>query len=43
MYADKYAKVGVGVADLYDPQRLRERLELSLAVKNVLFEGMVHK
>ena len=42
-YADKYRKVGVQVADLFDENRLRTRLESSLAVKNVLFEHLYHK
>ena len=37
-YADKYLKVGVQVADLFDPPRLRERLEAALAAKNVLLQ-----
>ncbi|WP_028610829.1 adenylosuccinate synthase [Paenibacillus harenae] len=35
-YADKYLKLGIQVADLYDPERLRQRLEASLAPKNTL-------
>jgi adenylosuccinate synthase len=42
-YADKYRKVGVQVADLFDEERLRTRLESSLASKNVLFEHLYHK
>ena len=42
-YADKYLKVGVQVADLYHEDRLRDRLETSLAIKNVLFEHLYHK
>jgi adenylosuccinate synthase len=42
-YADKYQKVGVQVADLFDEDRLRTRLESSLAIKNVLFEHLYHK
>jgi adenylosuccinate synthase len=42
-YADKYRKVGVQVADLFDESRLRTRLESSLDVKNVLFEHLYHK
>ncbi len=42
-YSDKYLKVGVQVADLFDEDRLRARLEASLAVKNVLFEHLYHK
>ncbi len=42
-YADKYMKVGVQVADLFDGQRLRARLASALAVKNVLLEHLYHK
>ena len=42
-YADKYAKIGIQVADLYDEQRLCDRLAGSLAVKNTLFEHLYHK
>ncbi|XEC94286.1 adenylosuccinate synthase [Paenibacillus tarimensis] len=42
-YADKYLKLGVQVADLYDPVRLRERLEASLAAKNVLLVHLYKK
>jgi adenylosuccinate synthase len=42
-YADKYLKLGVQVADLFDEDRLRTRLESSLAIKNVLFENLYHK
>jgi adenylosuccinate synthase len=39
-YADKYAKLGVQVADLYDRERLLQRLEQSLSAKNVLLEQL---
>jgi adenylosuccinate synthase len=42
-YADKYLKLGVQVADLYDEARLRARLQSSLAIKNVLFEHLYHR
>ncbi|MFH1567100.1 MAG: adenylosuccinate synthase [Gemmatimonadota bacterium] len=42
-YADKYAKLGVQVADLYDAARLRRRLAHSLATKNVLFEHLYRR
>lgn len=35
-YADKYAKLGIQAADLFDPTRLQDRLEQMLKVKNVL-------
>jgi adenylosuccinate synthase len=42
-YADKYMKVGVQVADLYEEDRLLGRLESSLAAKNMLFEHLYGK
>ena len=42
-YADKYLKLGVQVADLFDQSRLRERIKASLAAKNVLFEHLYHR
>lgn len=42
-YADKYLKLGVQVADLYDQYRLQERLEQALATKNVLFQHLYGK
>lgn len=42
-YADKYLKVGVQVADLYDEARLYERIEQALVTKNVLFRHLYQK
>jgi adenylosuccinate synthase len=42
-YADKYLKLGVQVADLYDEHRLRERIERSLQAKNVLLQHLYDK
>ncbi|MEV5027541.1 adenylosuccinate synthase [Paenibacillus sp. LPE1-1-1.1] len=42
-YADKYAKLGVQVADLYDEERLLQRLEQSLAAKNILLEQLYNR
>ncbi len=42
-YSDKYAKIGIQVADLFDETRLRERLTRVVEMKNVLFEHMYHK
>jgi adenylosuccinate synthase len=42
-YADKYAKIGVQVGDLYDERRLRARIEGALAQKNVLLEHLYGK
>lgn len=42
-YADKYLKLGVQVADLFAAERLRTRLQSSLAIKNVLFEHLYHQ
>lgn len=39
-YADKYAKLGIQVSDLFDEDRLRMRLEKSLTTKNVLLENL---
>ncbi len=36
-YADKYAKVGIQIADLFDEKRLMERLEQVCELKNVLW------
>jgi len=42
-YSDKYAKTGIQVCDLYHEDRLRERLERAVDVKNILFEHLYHK
>lgn len=42
-YSDKYAKIGVQVCDLFDENRLRQKLEHALEIKNVLFEHLYHK
>lgn len=42
-YADKYAKVGIQVADLWDEDRLRARLETVLPAKNVLLTHLYGK
>ena len=42
-YSDKYAKIGIQVADLYDEARLKERLNRAVEMKNILFEHMYHK
>jgi adenylosuccinate synthase len=42
-YADKYAKLGVQIADLYDEERLLCRLQRSLEAKNVLLEHLYGK
>ena len=39
-YADKYQKIGVQVADLFDSDRLRDRLALALSTRNVLIEHL---
>jgi adenylosuccinate synthase len=39
-YADKALKLGIQVADLSDPRRLRARLEASLVSKNVLLRHL---
>ena len=42
-YSDKYAKTGIQVCDLFDEQRLLERLTAAVTVKNILFEHLYHK
>ena len=42
-YSDKYAKIGVQVADLYDDERLRTRLFAAVEMKNIIFEHLYHK
>jgi adenylosuccinate synthase len=42
-YADKYAKVGVQIADLFDEARLRTRLEGALVAKNILLQHLYGK
>ena len=42
-YADKYLKIGVQVADLFRPDRLKDRMEQALTDKNILFEHLYNK
>lgn len=42
-YADKYLKLGIQVADLYDEPWLRERVGRSLEAKNVLLKHLYNK
>ncbi len=42
-YSDKYAKIGIQVADLWDEDRLLEQLEHVCVLKNVLMEHLYHK
>lgn len=42
-YSDKYAKIGIQVADLWDEARLLEQLEHICTLKNVLMEHLYHK
>jgi adenylosuccinate synthase len=42
-YADKYVKLGVQVAGLYHERRLRERIEKSLEMRNVVIEHLYGK
>jgi len=42
-YADKYAKLGIQLADLFDEKRLLERLEQVCEVKNVSWVHLYHK
>jgi len=42
-YSDKYAKVGIQIADLYDEDRLREKLSGIMEVKNLLLRHLYGK
>lgn len=42
-YADKYAKIGIQVCELFEEDRLLARLEAVCKIKNVLFEHLYHK
>lgn len=42
-YSDKYAKIGIQVQELFDEDRLRERLEKIVVQKNVLLKHLYNK
>lgn len=42
-YSDKYAKIGFQVCELYDEERLKEKLSRVLEVKNILFKNLYGK
>ena len=42
-YADKYAKIGIQIADLMDERRLMERLEQVCELKNALWVHLYHQ
>ncbi len=42
-YSDKYAKIGFQVSELFDEERLREKVERVCETKNVLLEHLYHK
>ena len=42
-YSDKYAKIGIQIADLFDEARLMERLEHVCELKNVLWVHLYRK
>ncbi len=42
-YSDKYAKIGFQVSELFDDERLLEKVESVVEKKNVLLEHMYHK
>ena len=42
-YSDKYAKIGIQVADLWNEERLKGQLEHICTLKNVLMEHLYHK
>ena len=42
-YSDKYAKIGFQVSELFDDERLLEKVEGIVEKKNILLEHMYHK
>lgn len=42
-YSDKYAKIGFQIAELYDDESLKEKLNRVLEVKNSILEHVYHK
>ena len=42
-YSDKYAKIGFQVAELFDGESLKEKLERVIVSKNILLEHLYHK
>ncbi len=42
-YSDKYAKIGFQVSELFDEERLAEKVERVCETKNVLLEHLYHK
>ena len=42
-YSDKYAKIGIQVSELFDEERLYEKIQGILEKKNVMLEHLYHK
>ncbi|MBP3462402.1 MAG: adenylosuccinate synthase [Tyzzerella sp.] len=42
-YSDKYAKIGIQVSELFDEERLYEKMQGILEKKNVMLEHLYHK
>ena len=42
-YSDKYAKIGFQVSELFDDDRLKQKIERVLVQKNVILEHLYHK
>lgn len=42
-YSDKYAKTGIQVCDLFEEDRLRQRLFAAVERKNLMFDYLYHK
>lgn len=42
-YSDKYAKIGFQVSELFDEERLKEKIERVCEQKNIMLEHMYHK
>lgn len=43
VYADKYAKIGFQVCELFDEEHLREKLKNVCEIKNVMLKHLYHK
>jgi len=42
-YSDKYLKIGIQIADLYNEARLRDMVELQITAKNILLKNLYDK
>ncbi len=42
-YSDKYAKIGVQVSELFEEEKLREKIQNIVSQKNIILEHLYHK